>query len=90
MFVTFFECHTTKSLLTLFLYRLPSLLMQAAHSAAQADGVAPTAPTSGEMGGPMMQSQMMQAKQKQNGVPPGGGGGGGGGGKKKGPPLRRG
>lgn len=59
---------------------VPSLLLQAAQSAAQADGVAP--PTEAMM---QQQAQMMKAKQNM-GTPTGGGGGG----KKKGPPLRRG
>jgi len=83
---------------------VPSLLLQAAQSAALADGVAPPLPD---------QSQMMKAKPNMTpmgtgstgttttttttgvGVGPSGTtqplpGGGGGGGKKKGPPLRRG
>lgn len=66
--------------------------MQAAHSAAQADGVVPSEASSGGLGSQMQQQmmqqqqqqQMMQAKQKQNVAPPNAGG------KKKGPPLRRG
>lgn len=80
--------------------------MQAAQSAAQADGLAPPDPRNSlsDMGGGGLDDQMaalqqqgkpdmqaMQRKANMNQSNQGsGGGGGGGGGKKKGPPLRRG
>ena len=64
---------------------MSSLLMQAAQSAAAADGVGGPATD----GADLQQQRMMPPART---APPAtsGGGGGGGGGKKKGPPLRRG
>jgi hypothetical protein len=88
-------CYSVTLFLTMMsscddLNRIPSLLMQAAQSAAQADGLRPPDASSlDSMSSGMPGSKGDMGMQRKGGMS-GSQGGGGGGGKKKGPPLRRG
>lgn len=82
---------TTRKLSTMVSFSVPSLLMQAAQSAAHADGVVPPQASSGGINSAqlMQQAQLLQQQQQQQ-QQKAKAAAAAGGGKKKGPPLRRG